>query len=739
MGMEVVDNNKMILDFIDKHSNSHDLPIMSQIINAIHSNDISKLFVFTLDYNDIEKDIRDYILNLLDFNKVSKIFSDNIKKVVARENREFYNKIVDLNIKIRLKNFLYDSNKNEFPNLVPIRSLNSSRMGSYVCFRGVIRNIEIPKGSIRKIKFRCLNCDELMTFDFNDLDDGFDGKQCRFCSGDEGKNLEAVVIPGSSTDIQILTVEEFTHDSESDTSSVAVIIDGDLANRFNLGDPVVITGNIRFDVYNDAVVNQLKKKQTDLKYYKYLSSYGGAMNGIDVGFFIEANYMEKINDTNIIFNNITDEELEQIQEMRKDPHLVEKMVQSFAPHIYGNEIEKEVLIYQHIGGLGRSRDETLDKRGEINVFFLGDSGTAKTELMKWSMGIAYKAIRVNAGSITEAGLTGGADRAQLTGNWVLTAGAAVIADKGMLGIDEFIHGPDDVIKALNHIMEDQKVIITKIKKGSFNTRVSVLATSNPPDGNRYNKKKSFMENIGINVASFTRFDYIGLFRDIPNPEIDEPKIDRIIQTYKKTIDVPYSRDLVAKYIFYMKNQNIIPLLTPEAEAALKKFYIKLRTLDMNENIKNPEEQEHVSVTLRQFETLIRFAFAHAILYGKDIVDESDTEAAERIVVHMLNTIGIDPDTGKVDASILHGSKSANQMSMDTTFFTLLERMAQSFQNSVDYDIFVSELRKQDRWRPDDITESKLNARIKRYEEQQHIIIVNGNISLRKNVQSSRVN
>lgn len=728
------------MEFIDKHSNGHDLPIMSQVMQSVHTNDPSKLFVFTLDFNDIDKETREYILQLSDFNKVSKIFSEGIKKVVAKESREFYNKVVDLNIKTRFKNFLYDSNKNEFPNLVPIRLLNSSRMGTYVCFRGVIRNIEIPKGSIRKIKFRCLNCDELMTFDFNDLDDKFDGKQCKFCQGDEGKNLEVVIIPGSSTDIQILTIEEFTHDSESDTSSVAVIIDGDLANKFNLGDPVVITGNIRFDVYNDTVVNQLKKKQTDLKYYRYLSSFGGAMNGLDVGFFIEANYMEKINDTNIIFNNITDEELVQIEEMRKDPHLVEKMVQSFAPHIYGHDIEKEVLIYQHIGGLGRSRDETLDKRGEINVFLLGDSGTAKTELMKWSLGIAYKALRVNAGSITEAGLTGGADRAPLTGNWVLTAGAAVIVDKGMLGIDEFIHGSDDVIKALNHVMEDQKVFITKIKKGNFNTRVSVLATSNPPDGNRYNKKKSFMENIGINVASFTRFDYIGLFRDIPNPQTDEPKIDRVIQTYKKNIEVPYSRDLLAKYIFYMKNKGIIPVLSSEGEEAIKKFYIKLRTLDMNENIKNPDEQEHVSVTLRQAETLIRFAFAHAILYGKDVVDESDTDVGEKIVVHMLNSIGIDPDTGKVDASILHGSKSSNQMSMDTTFFTLLERMAHSFHNSVDYDIFVSELRKQDRWKPEDITEPKLNSRIKRYEEQQHIIIVNGNISLRKNVhQSNRVN
>ena len=86
----------------------------------------------------------------------------------------------------------------------------------------------------------------------------------------------------------------------------------------------------------------------------------------------------------------TKEEIEEIEHLRTDHHLIDKMVQSFAPDIYGYDMEKEILIYQLVGGNGRSRDPTLDKRGELHVFFIGDSSTAKSELMKWSLGIAHK-------------------------------------------------------------------------------------------------------------------------------------------------------------------------------------------------------------------------------------------------------------------------------------------------------------------------------------------------------------
>jgi DNA replicative helicase MCM subunit Mcm2 (Cdc46/Mcm family) len=719
-----------LVDFVTYYKTKNgDEPIMHQIIEAMTFKDPSKIFTFHIDYNTLSPNMKTFILSFNDFNLFSKQFSDAVKTVVFKANRAFHNMITDVNIKVRFNNFLYDSEKNEFPNLISIRSINHEQMNKYICFRGVVRNIIVNQMNIMKQKFKCLSCNNIIDFDFNDIDSSFDGKHCTNIDC-KSENLEMQKTIGGVTDIQTLVVEELTHDSaDSDASSTNVMVDGDLVNRFNLGDTVIVTGNMRLDVYNDLVVNQFKKKTNDASVYERLSIYGGQTNGLTVNHFIEANYVQKINETNIIFNVFTKEEIEEIERLRTDHHLIDKMVQSFAPDIYGYDMEKEILIYQLVGGNGRSRDPTLDKRGELHVFFIGDAATSKSELMKWSLGIAHKCRKIYAGNMTRAGLTGGADQTAGGGNWVLTAGAAVVADKGLLGIDEFNHAPAESIQPLNEIMEDQTTTITKIKSGSFNTRVSILACANPPDGNRYDKKKTFMENLGINISLFTRFDYIGLFRDIPEPQKDQLIAEKILNSYEKLNIAPISRELLAKYIYYMKNQELVPKFTEEAKNEFYNYYVKIRTIDLNENAKNPDQQEHVSITARQLPTIHRFATARAILLGKEWVDVDDVKRAHKIMDHQLNSMGIDSETGKVDGAILLGYKTTNQISRETVFFELLENMAKSFNNAVNYDYFEDELRKRPQWKKEMVDDKKLASFIQKCQDQQNIIIVNGKISL----------
>lgn len=729
-----------LINFIHSYSTKDDIPIIAQIKEAITFKDASKIYEFIIDYKYVEHSMRDYILSLGDFNEFSRKFSDAVKTVIFKENLDIYNDIKDVNIKVRFKNFLYDWEKNEFPNLVPIRSINALTVDKYLCFRGIIRNIVTNQISIRKQKFRCLNCKNIIVLDFNDLDRTFDGKKCPNLDCNS-ENLEMVKTKGGTTNIQILTIEELANDSENDADSVTVVVDGNLVNKFNLGDTVIITGNYRLDVYNDTIINQLKKKTTDMKYYRHLSIYGGPTNGITANSFIEANYVEKISDSNIMFNNISKEELEEIKQLSTDHHLTDKMVQSFAPDVYGYDMEKEVLIYQLIGGAGRSTDPQVNKRGEIHVFFIGDSGTAKSELMMWSLGIAHRCRFIYAGNMTKVGLSGGAEQEPSTGKWVLTAGSAVVTDKGLLGIDELNHASPDILKILNEIMEKQTTTITKIKAGSFNTRVAVLACANPPDGNRYNKHKTFIENLGINISLFTRFDYIGLFRDVPNPEVDPLIADKIIKSYEKGNTAPVRRELLAKYIFYSKNQTSEGIrLTEEAKEEVIKYYNKIRTHDFNENIQNPTEQERVSITARQLESLLRFATARARFHLRHVVDAPDVERSEKIIDHLLRKVGIDPETGKVDASILLGGKPVSEMSRDKIFFGVLEKMAPSFNNSINMKFFLDELRKQPKWSKEEYDDKKLDSYIDKLIAQQNIIVVNDKISLTNyNVNNIRKN
>lgn len=720
------DNKKINLhDFIEEYTTkAGDESITHQILEAITFKDPSKVFVFIIDYNLLSPKMKSYIMGLNDFNLFSKEFSDVVKTVIFKKNRTFHSQIVDVNIKVRFKNFLYDSEKNKFPNLIPIRSINSDKMNMYLNSRGVIRNIITSKAKMKKQQFRCLNCDAISILDFNNIQ-GFDGKKCPSCTEE---SLEMIATMGGTSDYQTLVIEELTSDSEHDVASVNVLIDRDLVNKFSLGNTVIFTGNVRLEVYNDDVINQYKRKTNDMKIYRYLSIYGGPNNGIDVDWFVEANYVEKISDTDIMFNSISNEDKKEIKRLCTDHHLIDKMIQSFAPDIYGHDIVKEALLYQLVGGLGRSLDPTLDKRGEIHVFLLGDPGTAKSEMLMWALSIAYKCRFIQGGNMSKAGLTGGAEQTT-GGKWTLTAGLAPVTDMGLLGIDEMNDIPDETLQALKEIMEKQTSTITKIRSGSFNCRVSVLGSANPPKGSRYNKYKSFFENLGINISLFTRFDFVALFRDIPNPEMDAMIVDRIINSYEKLNVPPISRQMLAKYIYYMKNQPLIPKLSDEAKHAIASFYIKIRTLDMNENIKNINEQEQVSMTARQIQSIIRFSYARARLLNKKEVDASDIDAAIRIITFMLNSIGIDPDTGKVDIGLLMGSKSRTEMSRDAIFFKLLERMAGSFYNKTPLDQFVNELRKQPKWTVEDIDDNKLEKQLKKYKNQQNIIVANDIIHL----------
>ena len=103
----------------------------------------------------------------------------------------------------------------------------------------------------------------------------------------------------------------------------------------------------------------------------------------------------------------------------------------------------------------------------------------------------------------------------------------------------------------------------------------------------------------------------------------------------------------------------------------------------------------------------------------------------KIIDHQLNTMGIDPDTGKVDASILSGSKSTSQMNREDIFFKFLEAMAHSprYRNQVPYDEFVNEIRKQPKWKPEEMTEKAFGNYMRKYEDQSYFIVVNDIISL----------
>jgi Predicted ATPase involved in replication control, Cdc46/Mcm family len=111
-------------------------------------------------------------------------------------------------------------------------------------------------------------------------------------------------------------------------------------------------------------------------------------------------------------------------------------------------------------------------------------------------------------------------------------------------------------------------------------------------------------------------------------------------------------DLLRKYIAHAK-RSCFPTMTDEAKAAIREFYVDLRS-------KGADEDAPIPVTARKLEALVRLAEASARVRLSDTVDEEDAERSVDIVRSCLQDIGVDPETGQFDADVVETGTSKTQ-------------------------------------------------------------------------------
>lgn len=689
------------------------------------------LTTFYLDYDTFSSDLMMMMLDSKDFSVFSNTFCTELKNAIAELDEPLYQKIKNNEYRLRIENFQHNSDTDDFDSVVKINELGSDHFNEMLLIRGTIVMITENKIKMKKTMFQCINCNTIIQLDFNSTG----GVSLDKCACGEENSFRILPQSTSTINSQVLTIEELAIDSSKNPVSIDVLIDGDLVNKFEVGDIVVVTGNLRLDVFNEGIVAQFKRKVTTNSYTNnMLAAFGGSNNGIDFDYIVEANFVKKITEKSIKFHDLSEQEKEQIEKLKKNPHIIDVLVRSFCPKIWGEEIKKEALLYQLVGGLGRSIAPEIDNRGEIHILLFGDASTGKTRLMLFSQQMSSKTRYGVGEGVSRPGLAGGVDT--VDNKRVLTAGDARLADMGLLILDEVSDIPDDALNALKEIMEKQTATTTKIRHGTFKTRTSVLAGSNPKNGNSYNPKKNFNENIGLSHALMTRFDAIFLFRDIPGL-YDDQIADTILKSYKpEDFDIErdgiVSKELLAKYIFLAKNSGIIPKFTPDAEQSIKDYYTRLRKMNLSQIIDSKiqeadEDIPIVSFSSRQFQSLLRFSTARTRLLFKEQTDTDDVEAAKKIISHMLHTIGIDIETGKIDMHSIFSAKTANQENRENQFFSVLEKLSAARNNKVNETEFITELRKQSKWR--DLPITKIEKDIRGYEMRDTINVINGIISL----------
>ncbi|NCN51569.1 minichromosome maintenance protein MCM [archaeon] len=370
--------------------------------------------------------------------------------------------------------------------------------------------------------------------------------------------------------------------------------------------------------------------------------------------------------------DITEEDEQQIQELAADPKVREKLRDSIAPSVWGYEEIKESLLLQLFGGVQKQKPDGQKTRGDIHIMMIGDPGVAKSVILNFMANISPKGRYVVGKSTSGAGLTASVVRDEYLKGWSLEAGAMVLANKGLVAIDELEKMDPTDQSAMHEAMEQQTVTISKANvQATLRAQTSVLAAANPKFG-RFDPSQGIPQQINLPPALINRFDIIFTMRDIPNLGNDTKVADHILEEHQREAkEMLVDKNLFRKYIAYAR-QRVQPKLTDEAVKKMKDFYVGLRNRPMIEG----QEMRTIPISARQLNSLIRMAEATAKLRMSEKVEEEDAEIAINLLKYYLMQVGFDEETGEIDIDKISGkmkSSSRNKIFIVRDTISLLAK------------------------------------------------------------------
>ena len=495
-----------------------------------------------------------------------------------------------------------------YPITHELRLLDKKDIGDFITAKVMIKNITQLKFKLVRAVYECKACGKTYVLEPDDESFPSLGK-CTECGN---KSYELLKESSTYENYKyIKLVEPLEMRNGGETREFKAKVEGYLASpNFTLkaGDVCDMAGT--FDIYVDDKTGL--ESMIDIYHIKPLNTTDDDMS-------------------------LSDADIEAIYKFAGRDDAFEVFTNSIAPAVLGYEYIKEALVLQLFEGARPSKFTEYDDRYTIHILLIGDVGLGKSKIIEEVYERSPRAIKSNGAGTTQGGLTAVAVRDEILGVWTLDAGAIVLADQGILIIDEFDKLSHKVMKSLNEPMEQLSCSISKAGLvQTMSARTSVLAGANPKYS-KFDPYKRYDEQLNIPQSTISRFDLIFAMTDTIDYHSDYEKAQMILsQNFRKEKEV-LDKDFIKKYTSYAKN-NIFPSMDDIVIDKISQFYAQTRQLALhNEDVGKP-------ISMREMGAIQRLSIARAKLSLRDYVTVDDVDCAIRIYTNSLESLGLSLET-----------------------------------------------------------------------------------------------
>lgn len=329
----------------------------------------------------------------------------------------------------RFIQILFASNRH----ILGIRELNSNHIAKLHRICGLVTSCSAIKTKTDKISIECRSCGNFIKH--IPFTPGYTlPLKCNVTGVKTCANRPFFIVQGKSvfTDFQTLKLQEL----------VEAIPGGDIPRHLDIHCTrtlcgLVVPGNrvIIHGVYCVGV-NTLKKST---KIYTYFQAVGITIDST-VGFVSRSEV-------------ITQSEEASFKTLASMPNVYKTLARSIAPHIYGFEDLKKAILCLLFSGSKKILPDESRRRSDIHMLMIGDPGVAKSQLLKFVAKVSPIGVYTSGKGSSAVGLTASVLRDPVTKNFVVVGGAMVLANNGVVCIDEFDKMNEDDRVAIHEAME----------------------------------------------------------------------------------------------------------------------------------------------------------------------------------------------------------------------------------------------------------------------------------------------